>query len=170
MAKTVTNASDIAQLPDEAAIEALLDALDVSPDSNLISVLQDVQDRLGFLPAPALEAICGRTRMPLSRVYGVGTFYTQFYTEPRGRHTVRVCRGTACYVRGGKTVLDAVKRELSIEDGETTEDMMFTLETVACLGACALAPLMLVDSTYHGKMDSRKALRILMKYRKDSTQ
>ena len=170
MTESMPNESNGAQPLDEAAIAALLDALEVSPASNLISVLQGVQHELGFLPAPVLEVISQRTRIPLSRVWGVVTFYTQFYTEPRGRHTVRVCRGTACYVRGGKTVLDAVKRELGIEDGETTEDMQFTLETVACLGACALAPLMLVDSTYHGKMDSRKALRILKKYRKDSTQ
>ena len=170
MEDVTTSEKAVAQVPDEAAIEALLDALDVSPASNLIGVLQDVQHRLGYLPATALEAIGRRSRLPLSRVYGVVTFYTQFYTVPRGRHTVRVCRGTACYVRGGKTVLNAVKRELGVEDGETTEDMLFTLETVACLGACALAPLMVVDSTYHGKMDSRKALRILMRYRKDSIQ
>lgn len=170
MAENMTNHDEAAQVPATADAEVVLDALDVSPASNLISVLQDVQDKLGYLPATTLEAICLRTRIPLSRVYGVVTFYTQFYTEPRGRHTVRVCRGTACYVRGGKTVLNSVKRELGIEDGETTEDMMFTLETVACLGACALAPLMVVDSTYHGKMDSRKALRTLMMCRKDSIE
>ncbi len=170
MAENTTTETAPSQVPATAELEALLDALDVSPESNLINVLQNVQVRLGYLPAPALEAICRRTRIPLSRIYGVVTFYSQFYMEPRGRHIVRICRGTACYVRGGKSVLNTVKKELRVEDGETTDDMMFTLETVACLGACALGPVMVVDSTYHGNMDSRKALSTLRMYREDSIQ
>lgn len=164
MAKTKTDRA----APTEADVQALLDELNLSPEANLISILQDVQDCFGYLPAPALVEISRCTRTPLSRVYGVVTFYAQFYTEPRGQHTIRVCRGTACYVRGGDRVLSAVKSELGIEEEETTEDMMFTLQTVACLGACALAPVMVVDSTYHGNMDPRKALTVLQMYRDDS--
>ncbi len=168
MAETVTDQQAGAQVPSEADIETLLDELSVSSESNLISVLQEVQARFGYLPAPALEEISRRTKIRLSRVYGVVSFYAQFYTEPHGRHTIRCCRGTACYVRGGQRVIDAVKAELGVEEEQTTEDMMFTLQTVACLGACALGPLMVVDSTYHGNMDPRKALRVLQMYQEDS--
>ncbi len=155
-------------VPTVADMQALLDELHVSPQSNLIGVLQQVQARLGWLPSAVLEAISRRCKIPLSRVYGVVSFYAQFYTEPRGRHAVRVCRGTACYVRGGKRVLNAVRAELGVEDGETTADMMFTLETVACLGACALGPVIVIDSTYYPKMDSRKAVSVLQMYREAS--
>ncbi len=168
MAETIAAQQAAAQAPSEADIEALLDELNVSSESNLISVLQDVQARFGYLPAPALEEISRRTKIRLSRVYGVVSFYAQFYTEPHGRHMIRCCRGTACYVRGGQRVIDAVKAELGVEEEQTTQDMMFTLQTVACLGACALGPLMVVDSTYHGNMDPRKALRVLQMYQEDS--
>jgi NADH:ubiquinone oxidoreductase subunit E len=94
-------------------------------------------------------------------MYGVITFYAQFYTEPHGKHLVRCCRGTACHVRGGKKVITAVRNALGIEDGATTEDMLFSFETVACLGACALSPIMVVDNTYYGNMSTRKAEQIL---------
>jgi NADH:ubiquinone oxidoreductase subunit E len=94
-------------------------------------------------------------------MYGVITFYAQFYLEPHGKHTVRCCRGTACHVRGGKKVINEVKSTLAIEDGETSDDMLFSLETVACLGACALSPVMVVDNTYYGKMTPRRAAQIL---------
>ncbi len=170
MAETVADQQAVAQVPSEADVEMLLDELNVSSESNLISVLQDVQARFGYLPPPALEEISRRTKIRLSRIYGVVSFYTQFYTKPHGRHTIRCCRGTACYVRGSKRVLNAVKAELGIEEEDTTEDMMFTLQTVACLGACALGPVMMVDSTYHGKMDTSKALGVLQTYRDDSGQ
>lgn len=156
------------QGPSDAEMQALLAELKISPESNLIGVLQEVQARFGYLPPEALEAISHCTKIPLSRVYGVVSFYAQFYTEPHGRHMIRCCRGTACYVRGGQRVIDAVKAELDVEEEQTTEDMMFTLQTVACLGACALGPLMVVDSTYHGNMDPRKALRVLQMYQEDS--
>ena len=168
MAETISDELAAAQGPAESEVKALLDELNVSPESNLISVLQQVQDRLGYLPPTALAAISRRSRIRLSRIYGVVSFYAQFYTEPRGRHTIRVCRGTACHVRGSKKVLNAVKAELGIEEEDTTEDMKFTLQTVACLGTCALAPVMVVDSTYHGKMDPQKAVSVLQTYRDDS--
>ena len=131
---------------------------------NLIGLFQEVQDRFGYLPAKALEEIGIRTRTPLSRIYGIVSFYAQFYTEPRGRHTVRCCRGTACYVRGGKKVIQAIEQALGVEDGQTTEDMMFSFETVACLGACALAPVMVVDGTYYGKVGAQQVEKLLKQH------
>ncbi len=129
--------------------------------SDIIPLLQRLQDSYGYLPREVVLAVCEQTGLPASRVFGVATFYGQFHLEPHGRHTVRVCRGTACHVRGGKKVLDAVKRTLAIDDGETSEDMEFSLETVACLGACALSPVMVVDGTYYGKMTPRRAQDVL---------
>ncbi len=127
----------------------------------LIPILQEIQEAYGYLPAEVLRWASGRTGIPTSRMYGVITFYAQFYLKPHGRHTVRCCRGTACHVRGGKKIINAVRAQLGIEDGETTEDMRFSLETVACLGACALSPVMVVDTVYHGKMTPRTAEQIL---------
>ena len=149
---------------DPAEIRAVLDELGVRPDSDLISVLQDVQDRLGWLPAVALQGVSDRTRIPLSRVYGVVSFYAQFYTEPHGKHTIRCCRGTACHVRGGQRVLGVVSRTLGIDEGQTTPDMLFYLETVACLGACFLAPAMLIDDQCYGKLTPRRVESILKSY------
>ena len=147
--------------PSDAEIAAVLDELGVSLDSNLIGVLQDVQGHFGYLPPTALREISRRTRIYLSRIYGVVSFYAQFYTEPRGRHTIRCCRGTACHVKGAGRILDAIQRELGIEEGETTPDMLFYLETVACLGTCALAPVAVVDGTYYGKVTPRRVEQIL---------
>ena len=157
-----------AQLARVAEVDGLLDELGVAPGCNLIGALQEVQDRFGYLPRPALEKISRRARLPLSRVYGVVTFYAQFYTEPRGRHTIRCCRGTACHVKGAGRVLDAVKRELGVDEDETTPDMMFSLETVACLGTCFLAPVMMIDNQYYGMLTPQKVQRILRSYRGDS--
>jgi len=118
---------------------------------NLIGLLQEMQDCFGYLPPIALKILSRTTRIPLSRIYGVVSFYAQFYTEPRGRHTIRCCRGTACHVRGGKRIIDVIRESLGIDEGQTTEDMMFTFETVGCLGACALAPVAMLDSIYIGK-------------------
>ena len=150
--------------PSSEEIDAFLSGLDSlkeAGESNLIGLLQEVQERFGYLPPPALEHVSRRLRIPLSRIYGVVSFYAQFYTEPRGRHTVRCCRGTACHVRGGKKVIQAIQNRLGIEDGETTEDMMFSFETVACLGACALSPVMVVDRTYYGKITPRRVEEVL---------
>jgi NADH-quinone oxidoreductase subunit E len=100
----------------------------------------------------------------MSRIYGVVTFYAQFYLSPRGRHTVRVCRGTACHVRGGKNIRKAVQQFLGVEENETTPDSKFTFETVACLGACALSPVLLVDKNYYGKLTPAKVTQVLKQY------
>jgi NADH-quinone oxidoreductase subunit E len=130
----------------------------------LIPVLQEAQGIYGYLPEEVLARISRELKIPLSRVYGVVTFYAQFYLTPRGRHTVRVCRGTACHVRGGKNVLKAVQQFLGIEESETTADFKFTFETVACLGACALSPVLLVDKTYYGKLTPPKVEKVLKQY------
>ncbi len=128
---------------------------------DLIPILQEIQKAYGYLPPSVLTAMSSRTGIAASRIYGVITFYEQFYLEPHGRHTVRCCRGTACHVKGGRDIIRAIRRILGVEEGETTKDMEFTFETVACLGACALAPVMVVDGVYYGKMTSRKVNFVL---------
>jgi NADH-quinone oxidoreductase E subunit len=130
----------------------------------LIPVLQEAQEIYGYLSEELLAAIGKRLHIPLSRIFGVVTFYAQFYTTPRGRYTVRVCRGTACHVRGGKYVLKAVQQTLGIGEGETTPDFKFTFETVACLGACALSPVLLVNKNYYGKLTPAKVEQVLKQY------
>jgi len=137
---------------------------------DLIPVLQHLQEAYGFLPLPVLMRVSERTGIPASRMYGVITFYSQFYLEPHGKHTVTFCRGTSCHVRGGKKALDTAKSLLGVEEGETTGDMLFTLETVACLGACALAPVMVVDGKYYGKLTARRAEHVLRQLMREETQ
>jgi len=130
----------------------------------LIPILQEAQEIYGYLSEELLVGIGKRLHIPLSRIYGVVSFYAQFYTTPRGRYTVRVCRGTACHVRGGKHVLKAVQHHLGIAEGETTADFKFTFETVACLGACALSPVLLVNKNYYGKLTPAKVEQVLKQY------
>lgn len=127
----------------------------------LIPILQKVQERYGYLSEEAISRIARLCRMSESEVFGVASFYAQFYFTRRGRHTIKVCLGTACHVRGGERILSEVKRELGIEPGQTTEDYKFSLERVACFGCCALAPVMVVDNTVHTKMTRSKAVEIL---------
>ena len=156
--------------PAETEVTEFLSGLDqLGPGAadgggNLIGLLQQVQERFGYLPASALDQISRRTRTPLSRIYGVVSFYAQFYTEPRGKHTIRCCRGTACHVRGAGGVLDAVRRTLGIEEGQSTPDLKFYLETVACVGACFLAPVMMIDEQYYGKLTARRIETIIENY------
>ncbi len=130
----------------------------------LIPLLQEVQDELGYIPPETIEPIARATGLFPSQVQGVITFYEQFHTTPRGKNIVRVCRGTACHVRGGRTILKIVKQQLEVEEGETTPDMGFTLETVPCLGTCFLAPSMMVNKDYFGKLAPPKLRSILQQY------
>ena len=130
----------------------------------LISVLQEVQAEFGWVPREAIRRIADALEVSLGQVYGVLTFYAQFYLTPRGRNTIRVCRGTACHVRGTNANLRAVERILGIKEGETTSDFMFSLETVACLGTCFLAPVMMVNRNYYGKLAPGKVETILKQY------
>lgn len=148
----------------EADVLPVPDGLDITPESNLIAVLQDVQDHFGYLPRPAIVEVSRRTGVPLGRIYGVITFYAQFYTEPRGRHTIRCCRGTACHVKGSSRAISMVERVLGISEGETTPDLMFYLETVACLGTCFLAPAMMIDEQYYGRLTPQRVESILRSF------
>ena len=130
----------------------------------LIPVLEEAQVALEYLPISVQKKIAQELNLPLSRVYGVVTFYSFFTMTPRGKHTVRVCLGTACYVRGGKAISDTLKKEFGIDEGETTADRMFTLETVRCLGACGLGPVMVVNEDVHGRVKPSKVKEILSQY------
>lgn len=130
----------------------------------LIPVLEEAQVALEYLPISAQKKVASGLNLPLSRVYGVVTFYSFFTMTPRGKHTVRVCLGTACYVRGGKALSEALEKQFGIKEGETTADRMFTLETVRCLGACGLGPVVVVDEDVHGRVKPGKIREILSQY------
>ena len=131
-----------------------------------IPILQKVQEEYGYLPEETISEIAKFLGLSQNEIFGIASFYALFRFERQGEHTVRVCQGTACHVRGGQRILGAVERELGIQPGENTEDYKFGLERVACFGACALAPVMVVDKTVHGKMTTPKAKKILDEYRR----
>jgi NADH-quinone oxidoreductase subunit E len=131
----------------------------------LVSILQDIQDEYRYLPRETLDEVCQSLDIPLSQVYSVVTFFRAFSLKPRGRHTVKVCLGTACHVRGATRILDRMARGLEIQPGETTNDLAFTLETVNCVGCCALGPVVMVDDKYHGHMAADKVDPLLESYR-----
>jgi NADH:ubiquinone oxidoreductase subunit E len=132
----------------------------------LIPLLQEIQNEFGYIPPASLQPIARALGLFPSQVQGVISFYEQLYTEPRGKKIVRVCRGTACHVRGGKTILKLVKEHLGIEEGQTTSDLEYTLETVACIGVCALAPNIVAADRVYGNMNPKK-LDQLFKNKKD---
>ena len=133
--------------------------------SELIQALHRVQEELGYIPKEAQRAVAAALGVPLSQVHGVVTFYHFFRTEPVGRHTIRLCLGTACYVRGAARVLQALQEELGVDLGGTSADGLFTLEGVRCLGACGLAPVMMVDGEVYGRLTPGRAREILSRYR-----
>ncbi len=132
----------------------------------IIAILQDIQDEVNYLPEDALRYVARALDIPLSKVVSLATFYKAFSLKPRGKHVIHVCLGTACHVRGAVRVLEALERDLDIQAGETDENLQFTLETVNCLGACALGPVVVVDGEYHGQMNSSKAARLLNRLRR----
>ena len=132
----------------------------------LIPLLQKVQESFGYVPLETIEAIAEALDLYPSQVQGVITFYAGFSTEPRGKCVLKVCRGTACHVKGGKSMLRVIQKDLDLEEGETSPDYQFTLETAACLGACFLAPAMMVDREYYGKLNPTKVNSVLGEYRK----
>ena len=127
----------------------------------LIPLLQETQEKFRYLPAEAMREISRFLRIPESTVYGVCTFYAQFKLTPLGRKIVKVCRGTACHVRGGTKIMEEVEKELGIKAGETTGDLEYTLESIACFGSCALAPVMVIDKDVYGRMTPAKVKNIL---------
>ena len=127
----------------------------------LIPILQETQAQFRFLPEEAMYEISKFLRIPESTIYGVSTFYSQFKLKPLGRKIVKICRGTACHVRGGGKILDEVEKRLGIQAGETTEDLEWSLETIACFGSCALAPVMVIDDVVYGRMTTSRVKDIL---------
>jgi NADH-quinone oxidoreductase subunit E len=135
-------------------------------ESAILPILQDIQDRDHYLAKEVVEHIAGNLGIPVTRVYRLATFYRAFSLTPRGRYMVSCCMGTACHVRGSPRILDKLEIDLGIESGGTTEDLMFSLETVNCLGACATGPLVVIDGNYHGHMTSMKVDSVLKEYKK----
>ncbi len=129
--------------------------------SELISILQEAQEEFGYLPPEVMEGIAKFLNLTSTTVYSVATFYSQFKFKPTGKRMVKVCRGTACHVRGGARILREVERILGIKPGETTSDFEYSLETIACFGSCALAPVMVVDKNVYGRMTAAKVQQIL---------
>jgi len=138
-------------------------------EADLIPILQMVQDEYGYIPSETMEPVALALNVFPSKVQGVITFYAQFYTEPRGKNIVTVCRGTACHVRGGRGVLRVVQNILGLKDGETSPDYEFTLETIACLGACALSPVMVVNDKVYGRMNPKRIENVLAMYQKEES-
>jgi NADH-quinone oxidoreductase subunit E len=133
-------------------------------EEKLIPLLQKFQATHGYLSNGAIEEVACHTQISKNKIYGVASFYSQFRFTPPGEHIIKVCLGTACHVRGGESLLEIIKRKLSISPGETTKDGKFSLERVACLGCCALAPVMVIDNNVYGRMDSIKVKKILTEY------
>jgi len=148
----------------ERDVESIFEKHSSEP-SSLIPILQEAQEKFGYLPRDVIERIAEYLDLPVSKIYGVATFYAQFRFEPLGDHMIRVCHGTACHVKGADKIGEAVENKLGIETGETTEDGQFTLERVACLGCCSLAPVMMIDDTAHGDLSREKAKDIIEKYK-----
>jgi NADH-quinone oxidoreductase subunit E len=137
-------------------------------DSNLIAILQQTQDNYGYLPKQALKEVSRLLDVPLTRIFGIVTFYSQFTLIPRGKHAIKICTGTACHVKGVNEVKQKVKDQLNVVEGETTADYQFTLETVACIGTCFLAPVMMVDDRYFGKLTTDTVTEIVDRYTGDN--
>ena len=133
-------------------------------DGGLIPVLQEAQNIYGYLPADALETISQELSLPFAEVFGVVTFYSQFHLKPRGRNIIRVCLGTACHVLGGSKIFESIQNTLGVGNGETTEDLRYTLESVACIGACGLAPCIMINDDTHGRLVPGDMKKILEQY------
>jgi NADH-quinone oxidoreductase subunit E len=140
-----------------------------SEKGSLVRVLQETQEAYGYLPREALELIAGDLRLPLAEVYGVATFYAQFHLKPRGEHIVRICHGTACHVRGASEITDVITGELGVDVGETSDDLRYTVESVACVGCCGLAPVILIDGETHGGLSAQGARRIVNKLQREQS-
>jgi NADH:ubiquinone oxidoreductase subunit E len=155
----------------KAIVESYTEKVDSLIDSyadkkeELISLLQDIEAEFNYLPQDVLVRVSQKLDIPLSQVFSVATFFKAFTLKPRGRHLVTVCLGTACHVRGGQRLVDKLERDYGIKPGETTEDMRFTLETVNCLGCCALGPVVVVDGKYESQMNPDKLERVLREYK-----
>jgi NADH-quinone oxidoreductase subunit E len=156
--------ANTAESVDLAPAMHIVEEMSPVTSGDIIPLLQRIQEAYGYLPKDVVLRVCDETDLPASRVFGVATFYSQFSLRPQGRHLVRCCKGTACHVRGGQRVMDTLERTLNVTDGETTSDMAFSLETVACLGTCFLAPVVTVDDTYYGQVTPDRLRKVLAQY------
>ncbi len=138
--------------------------------SCLIDLLQDVQEQFGYLPDSEMQQVAKHVDIPVSRVYGVATFYNQFRFQPLGKYVIKVCRGTACHVQGSLGILTTLENELGIKAGQTTKDLMFTIETVACIGACSIAPVIAINDEFHGGLTTKSLQKLLRGYQKRSAK
>ena len=145
-------------------VESLIDSY-VDKKEQLISLLQDIQSEYNYIPQDVLIKISQKLDIPLSQVFSVATFFQAFSLKPRGRHTVTVCLGTACHVKGGQRLVDKMERDFGLKPGETTEDERFTLETANCLGCCALGPVVVVDGKYESQVNPEKLEKVLKNYK-----
>jgi len=158
MAEVQENAVDI-----DALKEVIEEEYNNDPE-DVIMILQAIQRRYNYLPKPSLEYLSQKIGIPLSKIYGVATFYSTFSLEPRGRNIISICLGTACHVRGGERIRERIEDALSISDGETTEDKCFTLESVRCIGCCSLGPVVKINEDVHGRMASDQVNEMLNHY------
>ncbi|NLC50700.1 MAG: NADH-quinone oxidoreductase subunit NuoE [Firmicutes bacterium] len=154
----------VSEAPEKIEIEKILEKYKLKKGA-LIPALQEIQSYYGYLPEKAMEDVARIFNLPLTQVYGVATFYAQFHLKPRGRNIVRLCMGTACHVRGSALIMEKIEKELGLRPGQTTSDMRFTFEPVACLGACGQAPVMMVNDDTHGRLTPVEALSVLETYK-----
>ena len=150
--------------PEKQRIDAILEKY-ADVKGPLIPILQEVQNLYNYLPKDVLEYIADKTGTPISEIYGVVTFYSLFHLNPRGRNVIRVCQGTACHVNSSELILQTIKDEIGIEEGETTEDGLFSLKCVACLGCCSLSPVMMINESTYGSLTPEKTKKILKELR-----
>lgn len=152
----------------EEGVKKILVGYPQAGRDSLIPILQEIQEKQGFLSREAVVSVGKALNLPASKIYGVATFYNQFRFTPQGRFHIQICRGTACHVKGSAAVLDSLKRELKVEAGETTRDGLFSLEVVACIGACGLAPVMNIDGNFHANLTTQIIPSILNQYKKQA--
>ena len=149
---------------DYMELDTIIDKQFSGDKENLIMILQEIQKKYNYLPQASLIYLAEKMGIPISTIYGVGTFYSTFSLEPRGKHIISVCLGTACHVRGAEKVRERIQETLHIHDGQTTEDMLFTLESVRCLGCCSLGPVVRVDDDIHGRITADMTGKIIDSY------
>jgi NADH:ubiquinone oxidoreductase subunit E len=137
----------------------------LDPEERLLSILEAIQQKWRYLPEEALRVVAQELQIPLSRVYGVATFYGAFSLEPKGKHLISVCHGTACHVRGAGQLTERLEKALGVKEGETTEDGLFTLESVRCLGCCSLSPVISIDGTTYGRVKPEQVLEIVAQWK-----
>lgn len=153
-------------------LSLLKDVLDeyAGVKGSLITILQNTQEIYGYLPVEAIKLISEKTSIPTSEIMGIGTFYTQFRFEPVGKYLIMLCQGTACHVNSSQLILQTIKDELGIDDGETTEDGLFSLKCVACLGCCSLSPVMMINGDTYGSLTPAKAIEIINRLKEEAAQ